>query len=552
MRAMPRVTVAFLAGLVSLPAVAVQKISGIVFTEGKADKVTVRVWALGEPLLAKPALADMPVAEAAVAPGSAFTLDLPDGALPVRVEVAAAGHTGAAFTVALPEQAALPPLWLPSGTELKVRVMADGKPAAGSRVTGQITLRGPRVEPNRWQPVVPTTEADAKGEAKVWLPAQGSLALSGRGREGRWGALSQRPPTPASAVLQLDSRPVSVVVRDQRGEPVRGARVSGASAPGPSVVTNEQGRAVVQVAGKGDVEIVAVGPGVVGRTVRHALPVGEVVLTAEPLREIEVQWTGTQGPALLEPEWIPRAVRGGAPIGGRGGQVRILFVHGGGTLTVWSPGTAAQMVRVEAAEPAVAVRLVPGARVEGLVVEAGDVPAAGVPVWCAQGFRWPGLPRQFARDASRLERPILPSTVTGSGGGFTLSDLAAGALRLTARRAGLPPADSGPLEAAAGTSQRVTLRLERGTWLALQLRDPDGRPLGGVSVSAYRDEERRRRGGAIRLMFGPLFRRDEPLAAGTTDREGVLRLQSVPAGDLNLELKLSGYVTRWLDVTLAG
>ena len=551
MRAMQRVTVAFLAVLVSLPVVAAQKISGIVYTEGKADRVTVRVWALGEALLARPTLADSPLAEVAAAPGSAFSFDLPDGALPVRVEVAAAGHVGAAFTVALPEQAALPPLWLPAGRELQLRVVMDNKPAAGAHVWGSLQGVNRVDDAGRWRPVVPTTEVDGKGQAKVWVPAQGTLSLAGRGPDGRWGTLPPlRLPTPGSRLLRLDSRSMTVVVRNPRGEPAVGILLADRNAPpGAARVTDEKGRVTVPAAGAGDVVIVALGSGYVGSLIKHALPPGEPVLTLEPAQELTVQWVGTRAPVLLDPAWIPLALRGGAPLVARRGQARVPFIPGGGTLTAWGVGVASQVLRIQAVEPPVAVRFAPAATVEGVVVEAGDAPAPGVPVWCAQPPRWPGVSLRMARARTQLERPLLPWAVSGTGGGFTITDLSAGPLRLTALKAGAPPADSGPLSLAAGATARVKLQLVNGTWLVLQVVDPDRRPLRGVSARVFTAE-----GGRIastwRSIAGPGAERGEPIAAGTSEGEGALRLQSLPPGDLALELILPGYFTRWLDVEL--
>jgi hypothetical protein len=551
MRAMQRVTVGFLAVLVSLPVVAVQRISGIVYTEGRADRVTLRVWALGEALLARPALADSPLAEVAAAPGSAFSFDLPDGALPVRVEVSAAGHVGAAFTVALPEQATLPPLWLPAGRELQLGVVMDNKPAVGARVSGVLQGLNRVDDAGRWQPVVPTTEVDGKGQAKVWVPAKGTLTLSGRGADGRWGTLpSLRLPTSGSRVLRLDSRPTTVVVHNPRGEPAVGTLVADRNAPpGGARVTDQKGKATVQASGTGDVVIVALGSGYVGILIRHALPVGEPVLALDPAHELTVQWVGTRAPVLLDPAWIPSVLRGGAPLVARGGQVRVPFIPGGGTLTPWGVGVASQVLRIQAVEPPVAVRFAPAAKVEGVVVEAGDAPVSGVPVWCAQPPSSPWVLPRLARSNAVLERPLLPWAVSGIGGGFTIAALSAGPLRLTAFKAGLPPADSGPLSVVAGATARVTLRLLKGTWLALQVRDPDGRPLRGVSAQVFRDEGGRS-GSGIRSILGPGYERGEPIAAGASGNDGALRLQSLPPGDLALELRLPGYVTRWLDVEL--
>jgi hypothetical protein len=551
MKSAQRTSLVALGMLLAVPVLAGQRISGSVWTQNPVEKIAVRAWALGRPLLAKPTLADVPLVEVTAAPARPFSLELPDEALPVRVEVAAPGHLGAAFTVAFPEQAALPPLWLPAGRELQLRLVMDNKPAAGARVWGLLQGVNRVNDAGRWQPVVPATEVDGKGQAKVWVPAQGTLTLSGRGPDGRWGTLPPlRLPAPGTRVLRLDSRPTTVVVRNPRDEPVVGILVADRNAPtGGARATDQKGKATVQAAGTGDIEIVALGMGYIGTLVRHIPPAGDLVLTLDPVRELSVQWSGTRNPLLLEPEWIPSPLRGGAPLVARGGQANVPFLPGGGTLTVWGVGVASRELRVQAVQAPLVVRFAPAATVEGEVVEAGDAPAPGVPVWCAQPPRWPGVSPRLARAHADLERPLLPWAVSGTGGGFTIPGLSAGPLRLTALRAGSPPADSGPLTLAAGATVRVRLRLVKGTWLALQAVDPQGRPLRGVSARVFTDE-----GGRIaspwRSIEGPGSELGDPIAAGSSDGEGALRLQPLPSGDLAVELSLPGYVTRWLDVEL--
>ena len=550
MKSAQRTSLVALATLLALPVLAGQRISGLVCTERPVDAIAVRAWALGQPLLAGPAPVAVPLAEVTATSGKPFALELPDEALPVRVEVAALGHLGAAFTVALPGQAALPPLWLPAGAELRVRVVMDGRPAAGAYVWGALQGRNRVDDAGRWQPVLPTTEVDGKGQAKAWVPAKGTLTLSGRGPDGRWGTSPPiRLPAPGVRALRLDSRPMNVVVRTPRGAPAAGVVVADRNAPpGAARVTDAKGKATVQVSGAGEVAIVAFGSGYAGTLIRRAPPPGETILTLEPAQELTVQWTGTL-PVLLDPAWFPPALRGGAPLVARGGQASVPFLPGGGTLTVWGASVASRELRVQAVEAPLVVRFAPAATVEGEVVEAGDAPAPGVPVWCAQPPRWPGVSPRLARAHADLERPLLPWAVSGTGGGFTIPGLSAGPLRLTALKAGSPPADSGPLTLAAGATARVRLRLVKGTWLALQAVGPQGRPLRGVSARVFTDE-----GGRIlspwRSIEGPRSELGDPIAAGSSDGEGALRLQPLPSGDLAVELSLPGYVTRWLDVEL--
>jgi 5-hydroxyisourate hydrolase-like protein (transthyretin family) len=551
MRLLHRTWLVSLAVLVSCPVLAGQRISGVVFTEGNAHKITVRAWAVGQALVAKPPLADAPLAELTATPANGFGFELPDDALPVRVEVTAPGHLGAAFTVALPAQAGLPPLWLPAGSELRIRVLVDNKPATGARIWGLLQGLNRVDDAGRWQPVVPSTEVDGKGQAKVWVPAQGTATLSGWGTDGRWGMLpSLRLPALGVRVLRLDSRPTTVLVRTSRGDPAVGILVADRNAPpGTARVTDEKGKVTVQAAGTGDIAVTALGGGYVGTLVRHTPPTGEVTLTLEPVPELIVQWSGTRAPVLFDPAWIPSPLRGGAPLVARGGRTKVSFIPGGGTLTAWGVGVASQVLRIQAVEPPVALHFAPAATVEGNVVEAEDAPVAAVPVWCAQAPPLPGGWHRLARARRQLERPLLPWAVSGSGGAFNIADLAAGPLRLTALKPGAPPADSGPLTLAAGGTARVTLRLVKGTWLALQVVDSEGRVLPGVSAHVFTNEEGRA-ASMWRSIVGSGASRGEPIAGGTSDSEGALRLQSLPSGPLGLELILSGYVTRWLDVEL--
>ena len=131
MKSAQRTSLVALATLLALPVLAGQRISGLVCTERPVDAIAVRAWALGQPLLAGPAPVAVPLAEVTATSGKPFALELPDEALPVRVEVAALGHLGAAFTVALPAQAALPP-----------RLAPGRRGAAGSGSEGRRAGRG--------------------------------------------------------------------------------------------------------------------------------------------------------------------------------------------------------------------------------------------------------------------------------------------------------------------------------------------------------------------------------------------------------------------------
>ena len=201
-------------------------VKGTVFTQRPVEAARVRVWAAGEALVADPARAETSLAEAAVVPGTAFSLAVADAALPLRVEVFAPGHVAAAFSVVLPEQLALPVLWLPAGREREVRVEGGG--AAAVRVAGTIhDMPSREAAFGRWGPAIPWTDADGKGVARVILPVgEKSLSLLARAADGRRGGVQVSRPEKDTLVARIMSRPVRVEVHDERDRPVAGVAVA--------------------------------------------------------------------------------------------------------------------------------------------------------------------------------------------------------------------------------------------------------------------------------------------------------------------------------------
>ncbi len=525
------------------------RLTGAVYTEKPTETVVVRAWALGARLVTEPARADRPVAEATARPGVEFVLDLPDGALPVRVEAAAAGHVAAAFDVVLP-QAALPAIWLPAGDELAVRVEVSGRPAVGARVWGRLDATPELTGPRRgWWPLLPPTAVDGTGEARLRVPAKGSVELVGRDAKGHWGRRQERLGRARQATVRLTSQPVTVLVRDGRGEPVAGIAVASADAPaGSAVVTGPQGVATVQAPVEGEWALVALGAAGTARTVRRGATKGNVILTVTAAPELEVAWTGTAGPVVLVPAWIPEALGGDAPVVAAGERARIPFLAPGGELAAWAPGMTTASAEVAEAGRAVALRLAPAMRIEGTLADEGGG-AVAAPVWRWSPPAWMRRVRRAGGMPARLDKPLLPAAVSGAGGGFALGDVPAGAFRLTARKPGLPEADSGPLEGAAGTTQRVDLRFVRGTWLALRAEDAAGRTLAGVKVEVFRADAPSAGGNRI-VRIGAGEAGPEPLAVGTTDQEGRLTLAALPAGGVSVRLALPGYVPRETPATL--
>jgi hypothetical protein len=533
---------------VAAPCAAAPALTGRVYTQGKAERVVARLWASGEPIVADPAKAGRPLAEAVVAPGQSFALDLENAALPVRVELAAPGHVGLAFDVLFPEQLQLPPAWLPEGTSVAVGVSEDGKPAVGASVWGRLPELGGGDEPGRWRMCVPRSDTGTDGRVTVWVRRnRGARLWAARG--GRWGALEEILFSRGELTMRLASRQVAVRVVDRRGGPVNGARVAAAGAPvGLFAVTGDDGRATVPALTKKEWTLVAVGPGLLARRVLHGPAKGAVELVAEPPEVLEVQWTGPTGPVGVDAEWVPAALRGGAPLVATM-PARLPFLGGGGPLQLWRPGVARWDATVDDARAPLVARLERTATVTGTVTEEGGRRAAGVPVWVWGTPEWQRRGgRIVVRGSGRaiLERAPLPWAVTDESGSFTLPDVAPGPAKVSAWRADRPEAESDDLRLAAGASQRVALTLEAGSWLALTAIDSDGRRLGGVTVEVQSNREARRAPGMFRLIGGG-DESAQAAATGSTDRDGRITVPGVPRGPVGAVLTLAGFVPRTVE-----
>jgi hypothetical protein len=530
------------------------RISGTVYTERAVPTLTIRVWAAGEAVVSDPALATTPAATATTTPGAAFSIAV-DAPLPLRVEVAAAGHVGASFDVLLREQAALPPLWLPHGRDVGLRIDGAGKPLGAAWLRGAIFDLPTRDQAiGRWVPVVPSTVADAAGMCRFVLPDRDvSVAYAARAADGRWGMQGGMPSDRGATVVRLASHPVVVEVRDDRDLPVSGAAVAASIAPvGAAVRTGADGKATILAPDTGAWAVVALARGVAGRRLQRGAATGPVRVTVRPAEELRVVCTGqaATGGALGYASWLPKALGGDVPQMLVGGAGTLVFLPPGGTLQLAGPGVARETVVVRAAEPAVAVRFVAAAGADGRVVDESGEGVAGVPVW---SWSIPGhatFPRR-AMGAWRpwmLRRPLLPLAVSGADGRFAVADLLPGMQRFTAVKAGLPPADSDVIQAPAGAELAVTLTLARGAWLALAVQDPDRRPVAGADVTAFAVPPSRQ--GDVMPVEMLMGRGTEPAALGRTDGEGRLRLAPLPPGKVALELKAPGYVRRVVEATV--
>jgi len=533
---------------VGVGAAAALTINGAVTTEGPSPTATVTVWARGRAVLEDATLATEPLVAVAVAVGRPFSVKLEEVEPPLRVEVAAPGHVALFIDVPIAEAATLPPAWLPRGEELTARVTGVTHPEKAV-VTGRLVL--PRADRTAagWQPCVPATRPTGDGSLTARAPDGAYALLTAVAEDGRWGRNAQRRVGLRGVTVAIASREVAVKLQDRRGEPVAGARVAAADAPlGACAVTDEGGVAKVQAVTDENWSVAGLGEAVTARSLRRGAPSGPVVLTVEPTEVLEVYFPPEDGPLFLLPSWVPEALTGGAPVVATGGVAQLPFLGRGGTLQVSGRGLVSEQHEVEAAEPAVVLATEHGARVQGRVVNAAGSPVPGVPVWSWAPPWWLRSDRMGGRvvqGIGQLERSVLPTGVSDEEGRFAIDGLPPGKLRVTAVGRGQPPADSEDLTVAAGAAAEIELVLREGSWLAVSVTDPDGRPLRGVQAALYLDRDADSGMPGMRFMLSP--RREEaPAATGSSDEEGRVTLHGVPVGHVAVDLQTPGYVRRTL------
>ena len=535
------------AAIAAAPDSGTVRLTGTVLTEKKVETVSVRVFALGDAVVQRPELVRTPLQELTQAPGP-LSLALEPGQFPLRIEVKAAGHLAAAVELFEPGARALPPLWLPAGKAVKVRVLASGQPAVGALVRGDLEQGGLPGD-GVWRAVAPTLVTDAAGTAEVVVPATGELQLTALASDGRWGEASATLPSPGGARCEIGSRPLVVAVRNAKGEPIAAARVAVVGSPAGSVAfTDAAGRARVQVRDRGSSVVVALADGCGARVVAYPAARAELAMTCTSVPTLALSWSGGGETARVRLDWLPAALLGGGALQLAGGRGGVPYFGHGGAVTAWSPGAAGQRLDVEEGATGATIRFAAPAAVDGTVVDAADRPVPGIPVW-----RWT-LP-EFAlsgrfrgqRSADMLERSVLPGGVSDTDGRFTIAPLLPALTRLVATQAGNPPADSGPLELVAGKRELLTLKLDAGTWLALTVTDPEGRPLAGAVASLAPNPDAH--SGRMVIRLGGADRNvTERIAEATSDRDGKVLLRGVRPGAMKLRLALPGYVERSVDV----
>ncbi len=531
------------------PEAANVRITGTVLAEKSVETVTVRVFALGEAVVRHPELVRTPLKELTQAPGP-LALTLAPEQFPLRIEVMAAGHLAAAAELFEPSARELPPLWLPAGRTARVRVLASGRPVVGALVRGNLERAGLPGD-GVWRAVAATLAADAGGTIEVVVPATGQVQLAALASDGRWGETSATLPSPGGVRCELSSRPLVVTVRNPKGEPIAAARVAVVGSPAGSVAfTDAAGRARIQVHDRGSSVVVALADGCGARAVAYPAARTELPLSCASVPMLRLSWVGGAETARVRVDWLPEALLGGGALQLAAGRGEVPFFGHGGAVEAWSRGAAGQRLDVEAGATGATIRFAAAAAIDGTVVDAADRPVPGVPVW-----RWT-LPESVLagrlrgpRGVDMLERSVLPGGVSDAAGRFTVAPLLPALTRLVAIKAGSPPADSGPLELAAGRRELLTLKLEAGTWLALTVADPEGRPLAGAVASLAPNPDAH--SGRLMIRLGGADRGvTERIAEASSDKDGKVLLQGVRPGAMKLRLVLGGYVERSLDVEI--
>lgn len=539
------------ASLVAVSAPAQLTFRGEAHTEGEAEGVTVRVWAAGERLVADPALLFSPLAETVARPGTPFTLALPAGtALPVRLELDAAGHVAVCLEVLFREQATLPAAWLPRGEEYRLAVRGGG--AEGRVVSwGPVRVGMDEAAPlGRFSPCVPRAVGR---ERTVWVAPRGwawVVAVDEEGRWGRWAGSVKR-----GEVLQVDlsSRRAVARVIDGQGAPRGGVVVAADNAPeGAGRRTDAEGRAPVYLAAGEGGALLALTAGGGARELLRADPAEEVALVVRPVPPLEVS---VGGPATVawEAGWVPRALTGGPLVGVRALSVpslgRPVTPRGpAGELRLWAPGHLGAAISPEGGAKALAVELKPAGRLKVRVTDAQGKGLGGVPLW---GWRAPAR-RSFVvagmAEEDNLVREWLPDGVSDASGWGVVESLPAGAVRASARPRRLAEVRSPVVRLATGEERVLTLRAVAGHPLVVAVQDAGGTPISGARVEVFRAPAV----DTSRLVFrtGAEVPAAELVASADSDGEGIARVEAVPAGAMQVWVAAPGWVAARLEVTV--
>lgn len=156
----------------------------------------------------------------------------------------------------------------------------------------------------------------------------------------------------------------------------------------------------------------------------------------------------------------------------------------------------------------------PGFALRGTVLDPQQRPVASAVV---QAGREEGRGTITLPDGSRAIRPLPARAHTGADGTFAFASVPAGSVPLAVRAAGLAPWTQ-DVEVLPGTANVVTVRLQPGVTLVGGVRDADGAPVAGASITVgeWRDLGRRR---------------------GRSGADGSFRLEGLAAGEWRVEVR---------------
>lgn len=509
--------------LLTAASVQAHQLSGTVYCEATCPQATVRLFPLGENNMASPHQPGKPLRTVEVAPATAFTLEV--DSLPVRVEVSAPGHAAGVIEVWFPEQATLPPLWLPKAVTRSVQITGAGSKGKLLVMDREV---GDRV--GRWRWSTPALFTEAGKTLNVPVAPGVNTRLTAVDASGCFAFVNVAEGR--GAPVSLRCRTVTVTVQDAQGKPQANVRVAAEGAPvGTAVMTGPDGKARLSLPDWWQGRVVA-WTGEQGGSARVSGEAAKIVL--RPVAFLPLV-TAQPYPALLVlARYIPSALTGG-PLRLQGTGGRVPFIPPGGEMEILAYGYDATSLSVESPTQTLGVRLSPQAWIEGKVVDARGLPAPGVPVWSEERevatFR-------FARFRTTARLLPEPAWVSGQDGSFGPFPVSAGELRLLASHPALGRADSGKLGPKPKERLPVTLTLAPGASLSLRVVDERGTPIPGAEVQVHPGREE---GARVTIRLGAP---DRPaLARGESDREGRVTLGNVPAGPLELVVKKAGFVT---------
>jgi hypothetical protein len=519
------------------------RLEGVAYTEGSAEEVQIQVWALGEQVADHSEWQTSAVFDGSVAPGKAFAVDLGETRLPVLVEMAAENHVAVSLQVVLPEQLRMPPAWLRSGEPLNIRVTQPGRDDERLVAWGGFWVDQWGWDRRRWRVAVPHSEVPASGALTVFRPpTTEAVWLFGVGESGACGTLQRRSAGTSAVRLKIDSAPMTVRVWDGRKRPLSGVslRVEGSPLE-TEVVTDDEGRATLQVPTETEWKIVAIDDDSQGVKTGRGVPGREVDIDLEPRVDIELRWPEALGTVVIgrERPWAPTVISSGRSALPKNAM--------GGSLEFWGPEIAPGRLRLAEAEGPVELKAQLGVRLEGLVKAPTGISVDGLPVWLRLDRSAISPTRRFMRRgrATPLDRPWLPWAVTDAAGRFSIAGLPPGGCEVEVRAPGYPAARSERLEGKAGEVLETIVRLREGVALALRVVDPDGVPLAGATIDLYRSTAKG--GSSMVIDMGRRDKRGDPELTALTDEEGRAHLESVPVGSVRLRLSRPGSVARAID-----